>query len=117
MKWASVYPLYTNIIMYHLTTELHRVFFEFHRYKIKVHMYSVKLFSNSVILRGLMDFNFRAQFTNQSYFLGNQGMNELVLSIYSLYCGFLTFKLFSRRPTPETLMIITVIRNDPRTGR
>ena len=44
-------------------------------------------------------------------------MNELVFSIYSLYCGFASFKVFSRRATPETLIIKAVISSDARAGK
>ncbi len=47
---------------------------------------------------------------------GNQGKKALVLAIYSLYCGFCSFKLFSRSATPETFMINMVISTEPDAG-
>ena len=44
-------------------------------------------------------------------------MNELVFSIYSLYCGFSSFKVFSRRATPDTLIINAVISKRSKCGQ
>ena len=55
--------------------------------------------------------------TAEYYFFGNQGMNELVFSIYSLYSGLSSIKVFSRRATPETLIIRAVISSEPSMGK
>lgn len=49
-----------------------------------------------------------------AYLRGNQGMNALVLRMYSAYWGFWVLRLFSRSATPETLMMRPVISSVPK---
>lgn len=72
--------------------------------------------SSQIVQRISNRLNHNSKFSND-HFPGNQGKNALVFSIYSLYSGLFSTRFFSRRATPDTLIIKAVISREPRTGQ